>query len=93
MIDLREGESHASQSMVYSSRTAGRRALSLVWNAWLFLRLRSNPLLRIGIHPPDFDHKKIWRQIRCCIRRALEDREAMTYEQWLRRTRQTIGSQ
>lgn len=84
VIDLRTGATHASQSMVYSSRSAWRRAMSLAWNAWLFRRLRSNPLLRVGIHPPDFHHKKIWRQICLCIGEALKDRTAMTYEQWLR---------
>ncbi len=84
VIDLRHGTSHTSQSMVYSSRSAWRRVVSLAWNAWLFRRLHSNPLLRIGIHPPDFHHKRIWRQICHCIRRALEDRVPMTYGQWLR---------
>jgi hypothetical protein len=70
--------------MVYSVRNTWRRLASLAWNAHLFRRLRSNPLLRIGVHPPDFQQVAIWRQIRCSVSLALEDRVPLTYEQWLR---------
>ena len=52
-----------SQSLVYSVRSGLRRISSLAWNRSLFRRLTSNPLLRLGIHPPDIDHRAIWRQI------------------------------
>ena len=84
VTDLRTGAVHASQSMVYSVRNTWRRAVSLAWNAWLFQRLRANPLLRVGVHPPDFKHAAVWRQIRRSISLALEDRQPLTYEQWLR---------
>ena len=44
-----------SQSLVYSVRSGLRRISSLAWNRSLFRRLTSNPLLRLGIHPPDID--------------------------------------
>ena len=84
VTNLETGTVHASQSMVYSVRNTWRRMASLAWNAQLFRRLRSNPLLRIGIHPPDFQHAAIWRQIRDSVSRALEDRVPLTYEEWLR---------
>jgi len=83
VLNLTTGVRHDSMSMVYSPRTAWRRALSLAWNASLYRRLKTNPLLRIGIHPPDLDYKNIWRQITKYIPLALEDREPMTYWQWI----------
>ena len=44
-----------SQSLVYSVRSGWRRLSSLAWNRSLFRRLTTNPLLRLGIHPPDID--------------------------------------
>lgn len=84
VTNLQTGAIHPSQSMVYSVRNTWRRLASLAWNARLFRKLRNNPLLRIGIHPPDFQHDAVWRQIRNSISRALEDRVPLTYEQWLR---------
>ena len=84
VTDFRSNTTHPTQSMVYSARNAWRRNASLAWNALLFRRLRKNPLLRIGLHPPDFQYPAIWRQIRNLITRALEDRQPLTYEQWLR---------
>jgi hypothetical protein len=52
-----------SQSLVYSVRSGWRRVSSLAWNRSLFRRLTTNPLLRLGIHPPDIDHRAIWKQI------------------------------
>jgi hypothetical protein len=40
-------------------------------------------LLRLGIHPPDIDHRAIWEQIGEIIREALVDRQATTYGDWL----------
>ena len=84
VLDLRSGAVYPSQSMVYSVRNTWRRLASLAWNTRLLRRLRSNPLLRVGIHPPDFQHAAIWGQIRRSISSALEDRVPLTYEQWLR---------
>jgi predicted deacetylase len=84
VANLRTGTIHPSQSMVYSVRNTWRRLASLAWNAHLFRRLRGNPLLRVGLHPPDFNQPAVWRQIRRSISLALEDRVPLTYEQWLR---------
>jgi len=72
-----------SQSLVYSVRSGLRRISSLAWNRLLFRRLTSNPLLRLGIHPPDIDRRAIWRQIGQIVSEALLDRKAMTYRDWL----------
>jgi len=72
-----------SQSLVYSVRSGLRRISSLAWNRSLFRRLTSNPLLRLGIHPPDIDRAAIWRQIGEIVSEALLDRRAMTYRDLL----------
>ena len=72
-----------SQSLVYSVRSGLRRISSLTWNRSLFHRLTSNPLLRLGIHPPDIDRTAIWKQIGEIVSEALLDRRAMTYRDLL----------
>lgn len=74
-----------SQSLVYSPRNVWRRACSLAWNATLARRLRHAPLLRLGLHPPDYRHASLWRQIRGVVQQAVADREAMTYAECLDR--------
>lgn len=79
---LQNGEIERSQSLCWSVRAAWRRLSSLAWNAWLFRRLRDRPLLRLAIHPVDFAHPRIWRQITRMITAAEHHRRVMTYEQW-----------
>jgi uncharacterized protein len=81
--DLASGRIILSQSLVYSVRSGWRRFSSLIWNRSLFRSLTSNPLLRLGIHPPDIDYPAVWKQIGELIAAALRDRRAMTYQGWL----------
>lgn len=81
--DLRKNRTWESQSLCWSVRAAWRRVVSRAWNAALFRAMRSNPLLRISIHPVDIEHAAIWRQVRRLVTRALEDRKAMTYHAWI----------
>jgi predicted deacetylase len=81
--DFVSGMEFRSQSLVYSVRRRWRSALSLLWNRPLFRRLRTNPLLRLSLHPPDLDEDKVWRQIRWLLREAMRDRHSMTYQGWL----------
>jgi len=83
VLHLGSGVKHDSMSMVYSVRNTWRRVTSLAWNASLFRRLKPNPLLRVSLHPPDLDHPAVWRQINKYIALALEDREPMTYSNWV----------
>lgn len=85
--DWKAGISYGSQSLVYSVRAHWRRVVSLAWNETLALRLRFCPLIRLGLHPPDWDHPAIRNHARRCITQALAARDAMTYEQWLARQR------
>src|SRR5438093_11124537 len=61
--DLRSGGEFPVTSIVYSARGSWRRAISRAWNAALFRLVKSSPLLRISIHPSDYSHPAIWRQI------------------------------
>lgn len=81
--DLGSRREFVSQSLVYSTRSAWRRAVSLWWNQMLFRRLRNNPLLRLGLHPPDLRYEAVWRQIISVTVTALSDRRCVTYENWL----------
>jgi predicted deacetylase len=83
VLNLRTNTTYRSQSLVWSVRSRWRRATSIAWNALLFRRLCSNPLLRISVHPVDIEHAAIWRQIRRCITRALAVRVPMTYGGWI----------
>lgn len=83
LIDCKNGESFPARSMVYSVRAPWRRAISLLWNETLFHALNESPLLRIGLHPPDWDHQVIRDHALSCIRRAVETRQVTTYARWL----------
>ena len=87
VVDLQGGRVFPSQSLVWSVRSAWRRQISRAWNALLFQRLVTNPLMRLSIHPVDLRHAQIWRQIRLLITRALAEREPLTYHAWLTRQR------
>ena len=81
--DFDSGMEFPSQSLVYSVRRRWRAALSLIWNPALFSRLTTNPLLRLGLHPPDLEHPRVWRQILELVRQALTDRHPLSYKGWL----------
>jgi len=81
--DLRSGETFSARSLVYSVRNGWRRAVSLAWNAALSRLLKDRPLIRLSIHPPDFSHPTIWRQIVDLISRMAPIRIPTTYQDWV----------
>lgn len=85
--DFVTGSVYRSRSQVWSVRAGWRRICSLGWNALLFQQTLETPLTRMGIHPPDWDHPQIRRQILHLLGKALAARRPMTYEQWVNRTR------
>ncbi|MEI8292541.1 MAG: polysaccharide deacetylase family protein [bacterium] len=85
--DFRTETIHHSRSLVWSVRAVWRRVCSLAWNRLLASSLRDAGLLRIGIHPPDWDHSSIRNQILSLSSAALAGRRSMTYQQWLAATR------
>jgi uncharacterized protein len=85
--DLVTGRETLSHSLVWSVRGAWRRIASLCWNRLLANKLVRAPLLRIGLHPVDWQHGAVRRQALQLVRSALAAREAITYEGWLARLR------
>ena len=83
VLDLRSGRWTASQSQVYSVRSGWRRQVSLGWNAWLAARLQKNPLARLGLHPPDWNHEKIRAQALRLARKTAGDRRVICYRDWV----------
>ena len=91
VCDLRDGAEFAARSIVYSVRRPWRRGISRICNATLFRYLEGKPLLRISIHPPDYSHPRIWRQVTVMIERAIASRTATTYQDWIAQQRLRPG--
>lgn len=83
VLDLRSGQRTASQSLVYSVRSGWRRVTSLGWNSFLAARLRSNPLARLGLHPPDWRHEKIKVHALRLAREFSGPRRVIRYRDWV----------
>jgi predicted deacetylase len=81
--DFRTGKSFRARSLVYSVRTAWRRTSSLIWNGTLARFVQPLPLVRVSIHPPDYSHPGIWRQIVRITSKMARSRTAMTYQDWV----------
>ncbi|MEP6937841.1 MAG: polysaccharide deacetylase family protein [Chthoniobacterales bacterium] len=81
--DLRSGKDFAGRTLVYSVRSAWRRAASLAWNRVLFAATAPESLVRLSIHPPDCAHPEIWRQISELVERLRDVRRPMTYGDWV----------
>jgi predicted deacetylase len=90
--DLRSGETFPARSVVYSVRNGWRRTTSLLWNAALCRALKNHPLLRLSIHPSDYSHPAIWRQIVDLVSEMALIRTPTTYQDWVadRRLRRGI---
>jgi predicted deacetylase len=91
VCDLRSGNVFPARTLVYSVENNWRRAVSRTWNAAMFRFLKSTPLLRISIHPPDYFHPAIWRQILALITATSSVRTATTYQDWIAEQRLTRG--
>ena len=91
ILDLRTGEIFAARSLVYSVHNSWRRGVSLGWNAMLSRVLKDKPLLRLSVHPPDFSHPAIWRQIGDLISGMDGLRTPTTYQDWVAEQRRRRG--
>ena len=68
-------------TLCYSVRNGWRRVLSRLWNPLLFKLSKEVPLLRVAIHPVDIDHPEVFQQILDLLRKAIEVRQVVTYQQ------------
>ncbi len=92
VVDLQKSRAYRSQSLVWSVRSLWRRVTSLAWNALLFRLLAHHGLMRLSIHPVDFHHPAVRRQIRSLIARAIAVREPLTYAAWIESQRRSLPS-
>jgi predicted deacetylase len=83
VCDLRSASTFPARTLVYSVQSSWRRTLSRNWNAALFCFMKTKPLLRISIHPPDYSQPAIWRQILGFIAATKDARTATTYQDWI----------
>ena len=83
VLDLRSGDRAESQSLVYSVRSGWRRGASLAWNSWLASRLRGNPLMRLGLHPPDWRHARIKEHALRLASEGARARQVVRYRDWV----------
>jgi uncharacterized protein len=75
-----------SPSLCWSTRAAWRRNCSLLWNAFLHHQLKGTSLLRVSLHPSDFNYVTIRKQILRCTKIALEQGLApITYAEYAAR--------
>ena len=91
VCDLRSESIFPARTLVYSVHNHWRRALSRSWNATLFRLMRTRPLLRISIHPPDYSQPTIWKQILGFIAATKSARTATTYQDWIAEQRLRRG--
>ena len=91
VCDLRSESVFPARTLVYSVHNNWRRALSRSWNAALFRLLKTKPLLRISIHPPDYSQPSIWKQILGFIAATKSARTATTYQDWIAEQRLKRG--
>lgn len=68
----------ASRALVFSTRSAWRRAASIGWNAAVAAAQRRAALLRLELHPGDADYPAIRRSWQRLLERALRGRRALT---------------
>ena len=75
---LPERQRLVSQSVVYSTSSAWRRACSLAWNRAVAIAQRQRPMLRVELHPHDADHSAILRSWQRLLEDELGRRQALT---------------
>ena len=77
IVALPRNQALYAPSLVFSTRSAWRRALSLVWNRTLVWRQRNATLLRFELHPHDADHPAVLRCWSRLLGQALREREPL----------------
>jgi predicted deacetylase len=63
VLDLCSGQVTVSQSLCYSTRSWWRWRASLVWNRSLFERVKQERVIRLGLHPADWNVGAVKEQI------------------------------
>ncbi|MFZ5807051.1 MAG: DUF2334 domain-containing protein [Verrucomicrobiota bacterium] len=69
--DLKKQIVTPSQSLCYSTRSWWRVDASLLWNPFLFCCVKKLSVMRVSLHPGDFFHPYVVKQIEHLLRLAL----------------------
>jgi hypothetical protein len=64
---------------------------SLVWNGTLCRLMTDAPLLRLGLHPPDYQHDDVWQQITRMLDEISDARTPTTYRDWIAEQRTAVA--
>jgi uncharacterized protein len=75
---LQNGVVMHAPTLVYSTRSAWRRACSLAWNETLRRAAAATPLLRIGFHPADCAYPHVMAHGLSALAHAARDRHVLT---------------
>lgn len=76
---LREGVRIDAPTVVFSTRSLLRRAISPLVGRARFALSRRQPILRVSVHPEDLYERRVRRALVSVLERALADREPVTY--------------
>jgi predicted deacetylase len=83
LIELATGRRVAAPSLVYSVRSAWRRAVSRRWNAARLDGLRAAPHVRVALHPADSEHASVLADWQRLLARLAGTRRAVLETRWL----------
>jgi len=83
VADLTAGVSLPAPVITWATRTPFRKWTSILGTPLLAARWRRAPVLRLAVHPFDFDHPETVASIRRVWRGALRQREAVGYDEAL----------
>lgn len=80
-------EKITAPSLVWSVQKRWRVVVSLIYNFLVrqYLKMRNYSIIRINIHPPDWDHEAIRAQILKSIAVLSRNRQCRTYSEFLER--------
>ncbi len=83
LVDLASRRRIAAPSLVYSTRSAWRRALSRRWNAARLESLGAAPRIRAALHPADARHAAVLADWEALLGRLATGRRAVLESRWL----------
>jgi predicted deacetylase len=81
---LRERRRLRAPTLVFSSRSAWRRAASRAWVRFALHLHRRSPILRVAAHPVDFAYPAVEKALFSLIERAIKVRIPCTYQDVVR---------
>jgi predicted deacetylase len=75
---------HYAPTLVFSTRSAWRRWMSIYWTSFWLNYNKQAPILRLAIHPNDLKYPMIHKAINSLAKSAILQRECITYQEFVR---------